>query len=434
VHLLRIRADLDGAHPPIWRRIELRGDLTLDRVHDVLQTAFGWTNSHLHAFQMGPVRDYNIERFLTDFDVEEGDEGVLESDVRLDQVLCEVGDRLFYEYDFGDSWDHTLQLEAIAPYDDGQPAARVLAGRRACPPEDCGGVPGYEEVLEALVKPASERHHELLDWLPVDYDPEDFDLADTNDAVQAAIRLSTTGVLPEALAEPFADLVRRTPWARGFALPDLVAKADVRDATLPDEPARVAMVRPLLVLLDMVGDDGLLLTQAGYLKPATVVELTGVLELDAFWGKRNREEHVLPVAQLRATAQALGLVRKHKGRLVRSPAGRRTVGDPDGVWDLVVEALPFGKQPVEQHAGVVALLAAAADLDPYDVLDRTGSRILDEAGWQTTEGPLEGWHALELARPTIDALSTLSGLIGIGREPVVPAGDLARLARACLRT
>src|SRR5690349_13293317 len=99
----RVRADLNGTKPPLWRRLELASDLYLDQVHAVMQVAFGWTDSHLHQFGSGPTPcDPTTEHYLCPFQVEEGDPGVPEEDVRLDEVLTEPGDKLFYDYDFGD--------------------------------------------------------------------------------------------------------------------------------------------------------------------------------------------------------------------------------------------------------------------------------------------------------------------------------------------
>jgi len=432
--LFRLRVDLDGAQPPIWRRVEVRSDLTLDRVHDVLQRSLGWTNSHLHAFQIGPVRDHLVERFLTEYDLEEGDEGVLENDVRLDQVLVDVGDKLFYEYDFGDGWDHTLKLEAIEAYDDTQPAARVVAGRRSCPPEDCGGIGGYDEILAALADPdaADDHARQLFDWLPEDFEPDEFDLEAANAALHESLALGKASVLPERLAAPLAELVRRTPWDPHFALPHLVAAAELRDESLPGPEGREAMVRPFLRLLELAAGDGIPLTQAGYLKPAVVTELAGVLEVDHFWGKANREEHTFPVAVLRETAQTLRLVRRHKGRLVLSPAGRKVGGSTEAMWDLVVEALPLGKEPAEREAGALALLAVAAGEDTYDFLTNHGPQLLDDGGWRTAQGPVTGYDAYDLARATVDALRLLCKHDVLSR-PRPPQPDLRMLARAALR-
>ena len=138
----RVRLDLHGAKPPVWRRLELPGDLTLPRVHDVIQAAMGWTNSHLHRFRIGS--DHRSPYFVTSFDVEEGEDGTLEDDVRLDQLVAEKGDELWYEYDFGDGWDHRLVVEEVL--DEPPTTARCVVGRMACPPEDCGGIGGYEDL------------------------------------------------------------------------------------------------------------------------------------------------------------------------------------------------------------------------------------------------------------------------------------------------
>jgi len=183
----RVRLDLHGAKPPIWRRLELPGDLTLDRVHDVIQTAMGWWDGHLHRFRTS--RDYRSSSFVTQFDVEEGEEGTLEDDVRLDQVLAAKGDQLWYEYDFGDGWDHKLLVEAVL--DSAPDAPRCTGGRKACPPEDCGGLGGYEEIatwvrsgyddrsLPAVFDSAADAH----DWLPVGWHPDDFDRDEINAAM-----------------------------------------------------------------------------------------------------------------------------------------------------------------------------------------------------------------------------------------------------------
>lgn len=108
--LARTRSGVSGqARPawrqsPVWRRLELPGDLTLPRVHDVIQAAMGWTDSHLHRFRTGS--DPRSAYFITEFDLDDGDDGLLENDVRLDQLVAEKGDQLWYEYDFGDGWDH----------------------------------------------------------------------------------------------------------------------------------------------------------------------------------------------------------------------------------------------------------------------------------------------------------------------------------------
>src|SRR3954447_11113761 len=174
----RVRLDLHGAKPPVWRRLELPGDLTLPRVHDVIQAAMGWTDSHLLRFRTG--QDHRSPYFVTHFDLEEGEDGTLEDDVRLDQLVAEKGDELWYEYDFGDGWDHKLVVEAVL--DEPPPVARCTGGRMACPPEDCGGLGGYEELAawvrsgydEAQLPQGFEDAEHAHDWLPMDWHPDAF--------------------------------------------------------------------------------------------------------------------------------------------------------------------------------------------------------------------------------------------------------------------
>ncbi len=154
----RIRVDLLDTDPTIWRLIEVPSTLTLDSLHPILQTAMGWTDSHLHQFMLADPQVHGpVERYLTAFDIEEGDEGVAEADVRLDEVLKAVGDELRYTYDFGDGWDHLLRLDTRSPRADQDPPAALLDGQRACPPEDCGGPHGYDELLMLLADAVDGR-------------------------------------------------------------------------------------------------------------------------------------------------------------------------------------------------------------------------------------------------------------------------------------
>lgn len=175
----RIRLDLLGVKPPVWRRLIVAGDLRLNEVHAVIQAAMGWSDYHLHRFRTGA--DYRSPHFVTEFDLEEGDEGILEDDVRLDRVVGEVGDRLWYEYDFGDGWDHVLKVEEVLKYASSE--VELVTGRRACPPEDVGGVGGYQAVAAwvesgydpALVPEQFESAEHGRDWLPEGWDPAVFD-------------------------------------------------------------------------------------------------------------------------------------------------------------------------------------------------------------------------------------------------------------------
>ena len=151
----RVRADLVGAKPPIWRRLDLRSSMTLDVLHEVLQAAFGWTDSHLHRFSIGGGGwDHDAQLFLCPFDVDEGeDDGVPASEVRLDEVVAEPGDSLHYLYDYGDNWQVVLRVEDVRIVGGLVPLAVCVDGRRAAPPEDSRGLDGAE-LLEIQGDPA----------------------------------------------------------------------------------------------------------------------------------------------------------------------------------------------------------------------------------------------------------------------------------------
>jgi hypothetical protein len=175
--IYRLKITLRGARPPIWRRIEAPGAITLAALHDLIQAAMGWYDGHLHQFDVGG-EVYGDPAILEDL-------GVLdERTARLNQVAPRVADRLRYLYDFGDDWEHVVLVEAIGSVEPGVYYPRCTAGRRACPPEDCGGVWGYAELLAAIGDPEHPEHEEMVEWLDEDFDPAAFDLAAINARLQ----------------------------------------------------------------------------------------------------------------------------------------------------------------------------------------------------------------------------------------------------------
>jgi Plasmid pRiA4b ORF-3-like protein/Domain of unknown function (DUF1841) len=162
----QVKVTLHGAKPPIWRRLRLPAATTLAQLHQVIQVAFGWEDAHLHAFEVGGRR-YSRPDF------ELWDEAADEGKVRLQDLAARPGARLRYTYDFGDSWEHDVLVEDILPAD-GVPHAVCLAGRRAGPPEDCGGVWGYAELCDILADPDHPDHGERVEWLGHPYDPAAF--------------------------------------------------------------------------------------------------------------------------------------------------------------------------------------------------------------------------------------------------------------------
>ena len=176
-----IRVSLMHIQPEIWRLIRVPADIRMDRLHDVLQIALGWTDSHLHQFHVisakGGTKAY-VGRPDPDF---EGRTPTQDETKRiLKNFLTKTGDRIGCEYDFGDSWLHEIKLTAVNAQSARLSAPLCLDGARACPPEDCGGVPGFEHALATLANPKLAEK-DLLEWLG-DYDPTAFDLAAVNRA------------------------------------------------------------------------------------------------------------------------------------------------------------------------------------------------------------------------------------------------------------
>jgi hypothetical protein len=163
--------------PPIWRRIQV-ADGTLDDLHAHIQAAMGWTNSHLHQFEIGGRR-YGDPELLDDG---WGDEDFVDStEVRLSTLLEKKRKsfRFFYEYDFGDGWRHEIAYEGAQPAEIGVKYPRCTEGARACPPEDVGGPWGYMDFVEVMGNPKHERHRELREWFTAPFDPEAFDPLET---------------------------------------------------------------------------------------------------------------------------------------------------------------------------------------------------------------------------------------------------------------
>jgi hypothetical protein len=136
----------------------------------------GWHDSHLHQFRQGSTY-YGVPD--PEFPPERKDE----RRIRVSQVLRSPKDKMIYEYDFGDGWEHEVVLEKMLQPEAGQRYPRVIAGKRACPPEDCGGVGGYYHLLEVLADPKHPEHRDLMEWCGGGIDPDFFDLKDTNEAM-----------------------------------------------------------------------------------------------------------------------------------------------------------------------------------------------------------------------------------------------------------
>ena len=177
VPVFELEITLQHSKPRISRRIQIAADATFYELHYVLQFAMGWTNSHLHQFIVGDREEYICPPWE---DIWEDDEVTNSKELRLSERLSAPGDKIVYEYDFGESWMHVIELIQTLEPESKQKYPKVIAGAGACPPEDCGGIGGYADLLEKLKKPRTKAYEELMEWLGEDFDPRDYDLAEVN--------------------------------------------------------------------------------------------------------------------------------------------------------------------------------------------------------------------------------------------------------------
>ncbi len=162
----QIKVVLKYTYPPVWRRLQVPADIALDALHDVLQIAMGWKDAHLHQFVVnGDCYGVYDPQFPNDMQNE--------SSYLLSDLVGE-GEQLTYEYDFGDGWIHEIKIEKMLVAEPGKHYPLCLGGERTCPPEDSGGPPGYEHILEVLRDPKHKEYAELSEWAGEAFDPEAF--------------------------------------------------------------------------------------------------------------------------------------------------------------------------------------------------------------------------------------------------------------------
>jgi len=175
--IFQIKVVLQDCKPSIWRRILVPADTSLFDLHKMIQVAMGWTNSHLHQF----IKDEQYYRVPHEDDWRPV---IDERDIQIRNIAPSEGDKIVYEYDFGDGWGHTITVEKILPNDPHIRYPHCLTGKRACPPEDVGGIWGYEEFLEAMRDPDHVEHESYLEWWGEQFHPDEFDIEETNRMLQ----------------------------------------------------------------------------------------------------------------------------------------------------------------------------------------------------------------------------------------------------------
>lgn len=183
--IFQFKITLNESIPKVWRRVLVPADYTFFDLHCAIQNAMGWTDSHLHAFYLGERRNNN--RITIEYPNPEGNdlyrgETRDERHEKISDYFNKTIKQCVYCYDFGDNWDHTVLLERVLPKDSKIVYPLCLAGKNACPPDDCGGVWGYQNLQKILKNPNDSEHEGMLKWLGLDnsseFNPYEFDLAE----------------------------------------------------------------------------------------------------------------------------------------------------------------------------------------------------------------------------------------------------------------
>ena len=173
-NVFQLKITLNHIKPPIWRRVLVDSDIKLPDLHKIIQTVMGWTNSHLHQFIIG-------NRYYSLPDDESFCEAVDYRRIKLDSLCNTPKSKFIYEYDFGDGWEHSIVIEKILPREKNTYYPICIDGKRSCPPEDCGGTFGYENLITIINNPEHEEYDEMMEWLGDYFDPKEFNIDEVNE-------------------------------------------------------------------------------------------------------------------------------------------------------------------------------------------------------------------------------------------------------------
>jgi Plasmid pRiA4b ORF-3-like protein len=238
---------LVGVEPPVWRRIQVPETYSFWDLHVALQDAMGWLDYHLHVFRVaGPGASEEQIGIPDDAPFEDEKPTLPGWETPITRCFSRPGTTVPYEYDFGDGWEHELTLEAVLPRQPGQKYPLCVDGARACPPEDCGGVHGYENLLTVIQDPTHEEHESMLEWLGGRFDPERFDPKRVK-FDDPARRYRLAFERPRQRAP--GDVAQRSPVASGRAeapadqTPEVTDPVDSAGSDSPELPAQVEKTR-----------------------------------------------------------------------------------------------------------------------------------------------------------------------------------------------
>lgn len=171
----QFKITLQNVEPPIWRRIQVDNFITLSRFSAILLAVMGWNNSHLHQLEIGG-KDYGIP----DDEFNDSKDTIDEKKKKLRDFDQSDLKKFTFTYDFGDGWEHEVELEKVLEFNHKTNSPKCIDGARNCPPDDCGGTGGYENFLEAICNPEHPEHKDMLRWIGGKFDPEKFSVRSAN--------------------------------------------------------------------------------------------------------------------------------------------------------------------------------------------------------------------------------------------------------------
>ena len=436
--VLRLRAQLvDVDDPEVVRLLDVPAGLRLSQLHAVLQLAFGWNDSHLHCFttadpyEPGPAG--HSLRWLDLADL--ADLGLDVSPGDRDEDQASIGELIgpgpvFYDYDFG-SWVHRLDLVPgeAGPLAQGE-WARLIDGTGRCPPENVGGLVGWQLLKEAWrdQDPAwRAQQRQLLETVPIaerDLDPDRIDIG----LIQRQLRLLPQPNLWEFGADTLVwELIDRVPHLGQVIVLSRGCLETPPDVTPAD---REAFLHPVQWLLERIGD-GLNLTQAGWLPPKVVREAVAEFGWDeSLYGKANRETHVWWLANLRKQLTRFGLLRKSRGIVTVTAAARAAINSDDALWKLLVGRMATRwPDDASRIAGGYFLLSLTSERPSSFDEDRAFALLgLLIHGFASSEGPPTKDGAWWLIRDLWALFAALGAITESGRWP-----DEARTPTSALR-
>jgi len=420
-----VLVEIIGSTPTIWREIEVLAALPLQHVHTVLQIAFGWTGEHLHLFSqpatvISGTRLRLGAQWLDQESLDEGLDGLPETEWSLAQVLTAETGPLTYTYDFGDYWHHRITLLSTRDRGDDRFAARVLAGDLRAPLENSGGIERYTEILRILEHPGDDRYADTRAFVdntsgPWDapFDAGDYNIALANSAMDRHFPVAPApGELPrwqnwlDELATQMSPQ-SRLQFRRYLDRHTVETTPATTPAMIP-APTAETMMAPLLYLLAVVGPGGLPLSAAGWMPPSVVSSMMRDLKWESRWyGTFTREDGTLPVRRLRQSAMQLGLLRRHKGRLLLGSLAKLFLDDPVALREYIVARIALRTPDTVEGIAARLLLVeivSGAHRGRSD-LAAAISWGLAATGWVVGNGdkvPLG--HVSQLIAPTLELL------------------------------